>query len=153
MAEKVSTAPGAVRRAAGWTVVALLAMTALAGCGGGGGAGAPAGGAQGQAAAGVIAPADARALIDADSTLLVLDVRSPGEWNDRFGHIDGSIQVPIDQLAGRLGELDRWRDRTIITVCTVGQRSDMAARLMAQRGFRDVRNLQGGLQAWRAAGY
>jgi rhodanese-related sulfurtransferase len=152
MTGKVSTGCGAARRAGAWAAVALGVALALAGCGSGGGR-APAGDAAATAPAGDITPADAHALIAADTTLLLLDVRTPAEWNDRFGHLDGSIQIPIDQLAGRLGELERWKDRTIITVCTVGQRSGLAARLLAERGFRDARNLRGGLQAWRAAGY
>ncbi len=133
-------------------LAALLLLGSPTGCGGGSGAGGAPAGAPAMVA-GTITPAEARALIAADTTLLVLDVRSPGEWNDRFGHIEGSIQVPIDQLERRLGEVEPWKDRTVITVCTVGQRSDIAARVLASKGFRDARNLSGGLQAWRAAGY
>jgi rhodanese-related sulfurtransferase len=152
MGNKGSTGPARLLAAA-----ALALALALAGCGGGGagGAGSTTAGAGGAAAprAGSIAPEDARALMAADTTLLVLDVREPAEWNDQWGHIEGSRQIPVGQLEARAGEIEAWKDRTVIVVCTVGQRSGHAARMLASKGFRDARNMEGGLVAWRGKGY
>ncbi len=130
-------------------------LGAIPGCGGAGdgsrGPGTVRAGAH--TTAGAVSPQEARRLIAADSTLLVLDVRDPAEWDDDVGHIAQARLIPLGQLAGRLAEIERWKDRTIITVCRVGVRSHRAVELLESRRFRDARNLIGGMEAWRAAGY
>lgn len=75
---------------------------------------------------------------------VLIDVRSPGEF-DR-GSIPGAVNLPLDDLRARAGELE---GRSVIVHCQVGQRGHTAARLLAQRGI-DVRNLDGGYLTWRA---
>lgn len=84
---------------------------------------------------------------------LLLDVRNPDEWNDDLGHIDGARQIPLPQLPSRLAELDAYKDKPVVAVCRVGGRSQSAAELLSRNGFTDIANLQGGMSAWRAAGY
>jgi rhodanese-related sulfurtransferase len=76
-----------------------------------------------------------------------LDVREPYEW--AAGHLEGSVHIPIGQIQRRFEELDR--DRPIIVVCQVGQRSALVANFLSTQGF-DAHNLEGGLQEWAAAG-
>lgn len=78
---------------------------------------------------------------------LFLDVREPYEWD--AGHIDGSIHIPIGQIQGRFDELDR--DRPLVVVCQVGQRSALVADFLTAQGY-DAANLDGGLEAWSANG-
>lgn len=78
-----------------------------------------------------------------------LDVREQEDWND--GHIPGSVVIPLDELAGRLGELPE--DRDIVVVCALGVRSTEGARILVEAGFSTVACLSGGLRAWEAAGY
>lgn len=73
-----------------------------------------------------------------DSAVLV-DVRDPDEFEE--GHIDGAINLPLNELRSRLNELPR--DRELWLYCRVGQRGYYATRLLMQHGFR-VRNLPGG---------
>ncbi len=80
---------------------------------------------------------------------LFLDVRSEAEWNK--AHIQGSVLIPLDQLANRLSELPRNRD--IVVVCASGARSEKGAAILRQAGFERVTGLSGGLQSWIAAGY
>jgi rhodanese-related sulfurtransferase len=75
---------------------------------------------------------------------LVLDVRKPREWAD--AHIDGSINVPLNHLEERIGELPR--DRRIVVHCATGYRSSIAASLLARRGFERLAELTGGMAAW-----
>ena len=82
------------------------------------------------------------AAIDAGATLV--DVRTPGEYAD--GAIPGSINVPLDDLRERFGELPAGR---LIVHCKVGQRGHTAVRLLAQLG-RDAVNLDGGYLTWSA---
>lgn len=76
----------------------------------------------------------------------VLDVRQPAEW--RHGHIHGSQNLPLMQLKRHLTTLPR--DRTIVTVCASGHRSNAAARTLRRAGYQ-VENLKGGMHAWTKA--
>jgi|SRR5438309_8432208 len=78
---------------------------------------------------------------------LLLDVREPDEWN--AGHAPDALHVPLAALAARAGELNS--DRAIVAVCRSGGRSERAAAALRQRGY-DAVNLNGGMQAWAAAG-
>jgi rhodanese-related sulfurtransferase len=69
----------------------------------------------------------------------VLDVRSPEEFAE--GHIEGAVNISIDQLRQRLDEVPN--DRRVVACCQRGMRGYLAARLLAQRGF-EVVNLSGG---------
>lgn len=77
-----------------------------------------------------------------DATLL-LDVRTEQEFN--LGHIPGAINIPVDALRMRLGELPR--DRAITAYCQVGQRGYLATRILMQAGFQ-VSNLGGGFKTY-----
>jgi NADPH-dependent 2,4-dienoyl-CoA reductase/sulfur reductase-like enzyme/rhodanese-related sulfurtransferase len=76
---------------------------------------------------------------------LVLDVRTAEEF--AAGHVPGAVNVPLDELRERLGELPR--ERKIVAYCKVGQRGYLAARLLAQHDF-DVENLSGGFTTYQA---
>lgn len=79
--------------------------------------------------------------------LVVLDVREPHEW--AAGHIEGAVHVPLGDLPQRRSELDPTA-RTLV-VCHLGGRSERAAAWLTQQGH-DVVNLDGGMDAWQAAG-
>ena len=80
--------------------------------------------------------------------LFVLDVRSRREWD--AGHIEGSQHISVSRLPGALSEIDPG-GRPILAVCQVGYRSEMATHYLRLKGL-DAQNLEGGLQAWMAAG-
>ena len=63
------------------------------------------------------------------------------------GHIDGFRNIPVDELRGRLGELDR--DKPLYVICQSGLRSYIACRILAQEGF-DCRNFSGGYRFYAA---
>jgi hydroxyacylglutathione hydrolase len=94
-----------------------------------------------------IAPADLRDLREREP-VVVLDVRGAGEY--AAGHIAGSRHIPLGYLAGRLAEVPA--DRPVVVQCQSGARSAIGASILVAHGRRDVRNLAGGLDAWRAAG-
>jgi hydroxyacylglutathione hydrolase len=83
-----------------------------------------------------------------DPDVLVLDVRSDGEWEE--GHVPGAHHIYIPHLEQKLDELDR--SRTIATYCGSGYRSSIAASLLAKNGFEKVVNVPGSMNAWKAAG-
>lgn len=77
------------------------------------------------------------------NVLQLVDVRSPGEH--LAGHIPGSVSIPVDELRGRLGEIDPGRP--VVAYCQVGMRGNVAVRILLQNGFR-VQNLSGGYASW-----
>jgi len=83
-----------------------------------------------------------------DSGLQFLDVRTSEEVDE--GCISGMKHIPLDDLRGRLGELDG--NRGIMVYCRSGLRSYLAARILSQKGFRDVKNMSGGYIAWTHQG-
>ncbi len=78
-----------------------------------------------------------------DSPFLV-DVRTPQEYAE--GHIPGAVNIPVDDLRPRLGEIPR--DREIAVYCQVGQRGYLATRILRQAGFKAA-NVGGGYKTYR----
>ncbi len=87
---------------------------------------------------------EARKLID-DGAQLV-DVRVAHEWE--AGHIAGATHLPLDELAGRTGELDK--ERPVVLYCRGGTRSTMATDALADAGF-DAAKLSEGIVGWAEA--
>jgi len=81
-----------------------------------------------------------------DGSVTLLDARNPGEFSG--GSADGFINIPLDSLRERIGELDR--EKPVYAMCLSGARSYMAARILSQNGF-DVLNLSGGYRLYDAA--
>ncbi len=81
---------------------------------------------------------------------LVIDVRDTGEYE--AGHIAGARHVPEKQLAERLKELEKFKDRALLVVCRNGVRSSVAVQVLRRGGFNEAVNLQGGIAAWVQGG-
>lgn len=89
-----------------------------------------------------------RELAAADrSEVCLVDVRTPEEYS--LGTIDGAVNIPLDDLRGRLGEIDR--ESNVIVFCAVGLRGYLAQRILLGRGYRRVRNLAGGYKTYSLA--
>ena len=86
---------------------------------------------------------DVEAVMPASNETLV-DVRTPQEF--AAGHIQDAVNIPVDDLRSRLGELPR--DRKIAVYCQVGQRGYLATRILRQAGF-DAVNVGGGFKTYR----
>jgi hydroxyacylglutathione hydrolase len=78
--------------------------------------------------------------------IAVLDVREPGEV--ALGAIENSVRIPLGSLAGRTNELDPAK--LIVVHCQGGYRSSIATSILRRAGFRDIANLTGGFDAWKA---
>lgn len=79
----------------------------------------------------------------------VIDVRSQSEWD--AGHLPGARHVQLGTLGKRLDEVPR--DGVVVVHCQGGTRSAIAASLLANRGYHNIINLQGGYQGWVSVGY
>jgi rhodanese-related sulfurtransferase len=78
---------------------------------------------------------------------LLLDVRQPEEHADF--HLEGSILIPLGELADRLGELEHAQNSEIVVYCRSGNRSGQACMLLEAAGFTNPVNLTGGMLAWK----
>ncbi len=92
----------------------------------------------------------ALALLSGDTEALLVDVRTPGEYDT--AHIAGSINLPLDQVDAHLQHLVAAADGTMIVVCQSGNRAGQCQARLAAAGATGVRVLSGGINAWLAAG-
>jgi sulfur-carrier protein adenylyltransferase/sulfurtransferase len=82
--------------------------------------------------------------MDAREAFELIDVREPVEYE--IARIDGAKLIPLGEIAQRVDELQH--EQPIVVHCHSGQRSAQAVRLLQQRGFGNVYNLEGGIDAW-----
>ena len=94
-----------------------------------------------------LAPEEASRRLKSGEAALI-DVREPGEWAE--GHVAGSIHFPLNKVFTQASELPD--DKALVFICSVGQRSALAAEYAAAVGRKDLANIEGGIDAWKAAG-
>lgn len=94
---------------------------------------------------------EAKKMIDKNAKIVVLDVRTPGEWNG--GHLKNAKHADIQSsdFEQKIASIDK--NATVVVYCATGGRSSRAAGMMAQKGYKNVINMAGGITAWNAAGY
>lgn len=92
-----------------------------------------------------LSPAEAVTLINR-SNALVLDVRDDAEF--ATGHIADAVHIPVADLEARLGELKKYKDKSILVNCQRGVRAGKACEILRKAEFTQLHNLQGGLNAW-----
>ncbi len=118
---------------------ALLLLMQTAGCG------------QSDAAYRTLSPTEAMNMIRTDSSLVLLDVRTPAEFGGELGHLKGAQLLPVQELDARIAELERLKDRPILVYCRSGSRSSRAADRLAEHGY-TIFMLEGGMLDWNASG-
>jgi hydroxyacylglutathione hydrolase len=91
-------------------------------------------------------PDDLKRRIDETPTATILDVRTANEFAE--GHIEGALNVPLNQLPDRIGEVPAGE---VVVICRSGYRSILGASLLQRAGHKDVLDLAGGMQAWEGA--
>jgi len=92
-----------------------------------------------------ITPQELQVLLERDGKdLVLLDVREPVEWE--IVHLPGAKLIPRGDLPERVHELDTADE--IVAYCKTGARSAAALSFLRQAGFRKVKNLRGGIDAW-----
>ncbi len=95
-----------------------------------------------------ISAASLHARRQAGTAPVVIDVRTPEEYLS--GHIPGAVNVPFDQVAQRIAEVDA--SHGVALYCMVGPRARKGESALLAAGYAKVFHLEGGLAAWRAAG-
>ena len=91
-----------------------------------------------------ITPRELKERLDKGDSPVLLDVREPYEYS--LAHLEGYVLIPLGTLPESLGQLDR--EREIVAYCHHGMRSADAVGFLLQQGFKNVKNLVGGIDAW-----
>ena len=91
---------------------------------------------------------EAYAMVGQRADLFLLDVRTPGEYQQ--ARLDGARLIPIDQFVKRLAEVPK--DRPVLVYCAVGSRSAQVVNYLARQGYPEIYNLSGGIYAWAQKG-
>jgi rhodanese-related sulfurtransferase len=94
-------------------------------------------------------PQDVTLLINRSKATIV-DVRDAMEFAE--GHLPEAKNIPLADLDKRIGELEKFKSKSVVVVCKTGARASSAAAKLAKAGFADVVNLDGGVAAWQKAG-
>lgn len=76
----------------------------------------------------------------------MLDVRRPDEY--AAGHVPGAVNIPHDQIADRLAELEASKDKPIVAYCGSGRRAAIALATLHEAGFTKLLHLTGDMPGW-----
>ncbi|PWK16757.1 adenylyltransferase/sulfurtransferase [Arcicella aurantiaca] len=79
------------------------------------------------------------------SELTILDIRTPYEIEDWDL---GGIQIPLDELLLNLELIEKLKNQEIVIICHTGLQSEIARKILQKRGFTNLKNLEGGLEAF-----
>lgn len=91
-----------------------------------------------------ISPELVNEMLESGEDPILLDIREDWEWEK--AHLEGAIHIPLDELSGRFTELDPRSE--IIVYCHHGDRSVDGCLVLWEQGFRKIRSLTGGIEAW-----
>ena len=97
---------------------------------------------------GAISPGEAAKWIKEKKNLQLIDVRTPAEYAD--GHLAKAKLIPLQELQERWAEIDKGKP--ILLYCRSGHRSGMALKILHDKGFAQAKDIEGGINAWQAAG-
>lgn len=95
-----------------------------------------------------IAPSELIALRTSATAPVVIDVRTKEEFES--GHIPGAVNIPFDEVAKRISEIDA--PHGVALYCMLGPRARKGEAALLAAGYTSVLHVEGGLAAWRAAG-
>ena len=91
--------------------------------------------------------------IKSDQPPLLIDVRSPAEFNGGYGHIPNTKAIPVLELESHFEDLEPFKETEIVTMCPGGGLSLVAVEILEKAGFTDVKSLKGGTDLWHKKGY
>jgi rhodanese-related sulfurtransferase len=91
--------------------------------------------------------------VNSDQPPLLIDVRSPEEFNGGYGHIQNARSISILDLESKFEELQPFKDKEIVTMCPGGGLSLVGVEVLEKAGFKDVKSLKGGTDLWNKKGY
>ncbi len=96
---------------------------------------------------------DLKQRLDSHEDFLLLDVRTPQDYNGEQGHIAGSVLLPVEELENRIDEISDYLEKPVITICRTDRKSAKAAQILAEKGFADVHVAKMGMTDWLKNNY
>lgn len=96
-----------------------------------------------------ISSREAKALLEKNRNVFLLDVRTPQENSQ--ARLPGTVLIPINEFERRIKEVPR--NRTILVYCAVGSRSKPVAEYLSRNGYKDVYNMTDGIVGWYRNGF
>jgi len=95
--------------------------------------------------------------INSDQPPLMIDTRTIEDYNgagySKYGHITNALSIPMLKLESKLAQLEEYKEKEVVTMCPGGGLSLAAVDVMREAGFKDVKSLKGGTDAWHKKGY
>jgi phage shock protein E len=98
-----------------------------------------------------ISAQDVKKAMDNKKAIVVLDVRTPGEYSR--GKLEGSINLPLNEVQNKITSILPDKNSTVYVYCLSGSRSVYAVDIMVKLGYKNVFNMTSGLLAWRIEKY
>lgn len=98
-----------------------------------------------------ISPQEVKELMDKHEPMVILDVRTPGEF--ARGKIPGAINLPVDEVAAKIETVVLDKKVPVYVYCLSATRSPIAVQIMENLGYTNVYNMDPGLLGWRAYHY
>jgi phage shock protein E len=96
----------------------------------------------------VISQEEVLELIDAEDEILILDVRTPAEFDD--GRVPGAVLIPHTEVMDRIEEIIEFLDKPVVVYCQAGGRAGRAENDLREAGFTNILHLEGDMRAWKA---
>jgi adenylyltransferase/sulfurtransferase len=93
-----------------------------------------------------ITPREVKTMLDKGEKFVFIDCRLPNEH--QITHIEGAKLIPLQQIAGRIGEIRPHANEKVVVHCKSGGRSMQFAQILRQQGFKDVKSMAGGILLW-----
>lgn len=95
--------------------------------------------------------------INSDRSPLLIDIRSAEDFNgtgySKYGHLPNARSIDILELESSLEEIQSFKEKEIVTMCSGGGLSLAAVEILVEAGFKDVKSLKGGTDLWHKKGY
>jgi len=100
-----------------------------------------------------LSPPVAYELIRDNPEMLVLDLRTPQEYNGETGHLQRATNIPLDRLPYHLLEINAYREETFLVYCRADPCGADGVTNLRSSGFENVMLMEGGIDAWIRAGF
>jgi len=91
--------------------------------------------------------------VNSDQPPLLIDVRSPAEFDGGYGHLPNARSIPVLKIESNIEDLQPFKEKEIVTMCPGGGLSLVAVDILEKAGFKDVKSLKGGTDLWHEKGY
>lgn len=85
-------------------------------------------------------------LVGETKKTLVIDVRDADAYAK--GHLANAVNIPFDEFEGKIGDLEGYKDQTIVLICNTGNKSGKAAQMLVDKGFTKVYNAEDGMEEY-----